>query len=202
MSLIFFDLKTFNSHKLNIQYENIKIILGSHSVNKQFACTHCGKKFKQKSHLNHHVKLKHSDGAFDSKYKCDICGKGLTSNYSLKKHKMLHWDNKPFVCLVCGKRFVQNSHLTLHVQKHSGIRSHLCIECGKSFTTKGHLKEHMKFHTGERKVYECMECKAQYFGLHDLKVLWAFIRRNNYQRSLKGRARLTTVYSKRLSVQN
>jgi len=88
---------------------------------------------------------------------------------------MLHWDNKPFVCLVCGKRFVQNSHLTLHVQKHSGIRSHLCIECGKSFTTKGHLKEHMKFHTGERKVYECMECKAQYFGLHDLKVFTVFI---------------------------
>ncbi|XP_023333166.1 zinc finger protein 2 homolog isoform X2 [Eurytemora carolleeae] len=142
----------------------------SHTVNKLFTCTHCGKKFKQKSHLNHHIKLKHSDGAFDSKYKCDICGKCLTSNYSLKKHKMLHWDNKPFVCLVCGKRFVQNSHLTLHVQKHSGIRSHLCIECGKSFTTKGHLKEHMKFHTGERKVYECMECKAQYFGLHDLKV--------------------------------
>jgi len=110
------------------------------------------------------------------KFQCYLCSKCLTSTDSLKKHLMLHWNEKPFECHVCEKKFVKNSHLTLHLQIHSGVRPHLCGECGKSFKTKGHLKEHSKVHTGERKVYQCMECNAEYFGLHDLQI---HMRRHN-----------------------
>lgn len=135
-----------------------------------YKCTFCIKAFKQKSHLNHHVRVKHLKGEHLEKYSCKQCESKFTSTNSLKHHMMLHDNNRPHKCSECNKTFVQASHLKLHMFQHKNDKPYLCVVCGKSFISKGRLNDHTKIHSGERKVFECEECTAKYFGLHDFKI--------------------------------
>eukprot|EP00088_Acartia_fossae_P050057 TRINITY_DN557_c0_g1_i1.p1 TRINITY_DN557_c0_g1~~TRINITY_DN557_c0_g1_i1.p1 ORF type:complete len:695 (-),score=102.65 TRINITY_DN557_c0_g1_i1:50-2134(-) len=139
-------------------------------ASKAFSCNFCDKSFKQKSHLNHHIKVKHLKGEHLEKYSCKICEHKFTSTNSLKHHMMLHNNQRPHQCPHCNKKFVQASHLKMHMTRHFGDKPFLCVVCGKSFAAKSRLVEHTKIHTGERRVYECGQCTAKYFGLHDLKI--------------------------------
>ena len=70
-------------------------------------CPFCKKVFKQKSHLNHHKRVKHLKGEHLEKFRCKECDRKFTCTSSLKNHMMLHNDERPFSCNLCEKRFVQ-----------------------------------------------------------------------------------------------
>jgi hypothetical protein len=52
---------------------------------------------------------------------CDVCGKVLKNDFSLRRHKETHLSvrMRPFSCKTCGKTFVQKSHMTKHLRNRS-----------------------------------------------------------------------------------
>jgi len=77
--------------------------------------------YKSKDSLNKHVQLKHVSEI--EYFTCDVCGKELASESSLKLHKSrVHLKDKPFECEICGMKFgyksVMNNHInSIHKKK-------------------------------------------------------------------------------------
>ena len=53
-------------------------------------CDVCSKRFKNKSDLEKHIKMKHEEYPTN---KCDICSKQLITNWRLEKHTKMHLKN-------------------------------------------------------------------------------------------------------------
>ena len=79
-------------------------------------------------------KVTSSDGHFI----CDLCGKTLKTEKSLRCHnRIVHGKGKPpqFCCDICDKRYFSSIKLTAHINKvHIKLPLCKCKKCGKSFT--------------------------------------------------------------------
>ena len=95
-----------------------------HTQDKPYECVHCHKHFKQKSHVNYHVKMVHGSLPKDRprNHICFHCGSAFTTASTLKKHVKTHTLEKPHLCKYCGKCFIQKVHLQTHLLRHSGDR--------------------------------------------------------------------------------
>ncbi|KAA0706883.1 hypothetical protein E1301_Tti002203 [Triplophysa tibetana] len=161
--------------------------------NKDFPmCQLCGKTFKCRSHMNHHMKI-HTG---EKPYRCDHCGKIFARKYTLNVHMIIHTEvrlhtcnqcgktfkhrssmndhmkihtgEKPYRCDHCGKIFARKDTLNGHMITHTGVRLYTCNQCGKTFKRRSHMNNHMKIHTGE-KPYRCDQCGKtfQHKYIHD-----------------------------------
>ena len=48
----------------------------------------------------------------------------------LKKHLLIHTEEKSYQCPQCGKTFATESYLNSHMTRHTGVRPHSCELCG------------------------------------------------------------------------
>ena len=48
------------------------------------------------------------------------CGRTFTEHSSLRKHKLIHTGEKPYVCEICGKTFSQSGSRNAHQKRHAG----------------------------------------------------------------------------------
>ncbi|CAK6442535.1 unnamed protein product, partial [Pipistrellus nathusii] len=109
-----------------------------------------GKSPREESCLNRHNES-HTRGNI-----CK-CGKGFSSVFSLRRHKMIHSEEKPFKCNICGKGFLQKSDLRNHKRMHTGEKPYECGECRKAFSQSSYHRRHVAIHT-EEKPYKCPLC--------------------------------------------
>ena len=59
------------------------------------------------------------------RYECNICGKMVAQQASLKEHMYIHLDQRPHKCVHCGKGFRKKSALSQHVPLHTSSISEL-----------------------------------------------------------------------------
>ncbi|XP_036913619.1 histone-lysine N-methyltransferase PRDM9-like, partial [Sturnira hondurensis] len=79
----------------------------THSGEKPYVCTECGRGFPHKSLLIRHQRT-HSG---EKPFVCSECGRGFTQQSHLVIHQRTHSGEKPYVCRECGRGFTQQSHL-------------------------------------------------------------------------------------------
>lgn len=106
-------------------------------------------------------------------YYCHICEKQFQGATDLKRHLLIHSDERPHICDKCNKAFRQLSSLKSHTASiHSNEKNFACEECGKRFPIKERLKLHMRVHNGE-KPYSCTVCPKTF--ARGGQVSWLFI---------------------------
>ncbi|XP_034254377.1 zinc finger protein 2-like [Thrips palmi] len=159
----------------------------THTKEKPFHCSDCGKSFWYKASLIGHIKQTHTG---DCNYTCELCGKGFFKKTELTRHKPTHSNETPHkcpqcgmgfkitktlkrhirnvhnaqrshVCHTCGKSFIQLQTLKVHMVLHSGVKPYKCSYCGRGFAQSAPLKTHMRIHTGE-KPYSCHVCQEAF----------------------------------------
>ncbi|XP_064134554.1 zinc finger protein 449-like [Loxodonta africana] len=120
---------------------------------KPHQCSHCGKRFPQKSQLTGH-QIIHSG---TEPYHCPECGKSVLRRSDFYRHQRLHIGKRPHECSIRKKQFTRRSHLIDHHRIHLEGETYKCLECRKSFHHPSSLKRHLKTHTGE-KPHRCDTC--------------------------------------------
>uniref|UniRef100_A0A8C9PVG1 Zinc finger protein 154 n=1 Tax=Spermophilus dauricus TaxID=99837 RepID=A0A8C9PVG1_SPEDA len=147
-------IKTCNLEHTTVQQQK------THTRERCYMCTECGKYFSKSYSLNDHWRV-HTG---EKPYECGECGKSFRQSSSLIQHRRVHTGVRPHECEECGKLFSNKSNLIKHRRVHTGERPYECSECGKSFSESSALLQHQSVHTGER-PYECSEC-GKFFTYH------------------------------------
>ena len=94
--------------------------------------------------------------------------KGFTTQAHMKKNLKTHGGYKPYSCKVCSKLFIHAPDLKKHVRVHSKERCLLCYIYNKAFKNKSHLKDHEQRQNG-KKPFMCGSCTKAFTKVFDLK---------------------------------
>ncbi|XP_074517864.1 zinc finger protein Rlf [Sebastes fasciatus] len=98
--------------------------------------TDCTRSFKHSKYLYVHLKsehkgddnVKHFHHLRDTREKCVFCRRHFVSAYHHRKHRRVHYGDRPYACVVmgCGAQFRTSNELVMHKQTHG---YHLSYQC-------------------------------------------------------------------------
>jgi len=90
---------------------------------------------------------------------CTTCNYQTNRADNLRKHLLIHSEERPEKCKICGLGFKDRSNCLAHTKLvHSEDRPHTCTVCGKGFKTPKHLRQHEHIHDPAGKPHKCQYC--------------------------------------------
>nr|CAD7434786.1 unnamed protein product [Timema monikensis] len=95
------------------------------------------------------------------KYKCDVCDKSFNLKSNFDSHLLGHSEQRKYKCDICDKSFKVKSNLYTHLLSHSEQRQYKCDVCDKTFKVKSNLYSHLLSHSEQRK-YKCNVCEKSF----------------------------------------
>ena len=142
----------------------------THTVQKNFSCQYCERKFPQMRNLRYHMVTVHTDKPM--LHYCTKCSKSFLVPDNLNRHiEKVHANNSPLLkCDLCQKSFRKQLALEYHKKKSHGIESENLLNCpvpncDKQFGTKVSLIRHKAKHQMQGKgnpVYQCEVCQKTF----------------------------------------
>lgn len=111
-----------------------------HTGGPKYSCSECNKVFHgiehYHGHMNKHMKSK--------PYQCKVCNKGFFYKQSLRRHTSTCAGNmERFRCDQCGKCLSSTTSLNDHIEGVHGEKNKVCI-CGKAFSWRTALSRHKR----------------------------------------------------------
>ena len=180
--------------KLSLGDGNLNKYLRIHAGEKTFACTICSEVFKQKLHLDRHVKInarekrtrfpdrvktfvKRSPQLEHQVIRTDSDEQFLNESRLKVPRKIIANEKKTFLCEICGENFSSTKLLDTHLEFHSAENSFARSNCNKDSTEENSTNLH-RIHTGENPSacsaseppFRCLICDKQFKGKGSLNV--------------------------------
>lgn len=133
-----------------------------------YRCSICNKRLCDRNAALKHVLRFHKKECLDIDVKdgdetvtCEVCGKVVKNELSLRIHARVHDDARNFKCDYCPKVYALKSRLKQHLRSHTGARPHACAKCGAMFAARGALVAHAREHEA-RAAFACVPCGRLY----------------------------------------
>ncbi|XP_061735475.1 zinc finger protein OZF-like [Nerophis ophidion] len=137
----------------------------THTGEKTFVCSVCGKLSSQKRNMQIHMRRHTGEKLFS----CSVCAKPFVTNSDLTRHMRTHTGEKPFICSNCGRKFSQRVTMLSHMRTHTGEKPFRCSVCGNLFSEKHNMQIHMRRHLGE-KPFSCSLCVKVFSEKHTMQI--------------------------------
>ena len=95
------------------------------------------------------------------RFHCTDCGTSYSSMSSLRQHRNIHENIRPYTCPHCPKAFNHPSTRRTHVRQHTGEQPYRCRDCPARFSDLSSYTKHKRCHSGE-KPYACPFCQRRF----------------------------------------
>lgn len=139
--------------------------------------TGCTRIFKHSKYLYVHLKsehkgdenVKHFHQMRDKREKCVFCRRHFVSAYHHRKHRRIHYGDRPYMCVVigCGAQFSTSNELVTHKQTHGFQLNYQCeLEgCYVTYSDLGQIYHHEAQHFRDA-AFTCSsaECTKYYLS--------------------------------------
>lgn len=119
--------------------------------------------------------MKATKESCDERFTCATCNKSFPSKDHLRKHVIVHSDERKYKCTVCSATYKHSKSLRRHnLESHIGKKpikkqeQFHCTICEKVLSSKFSLKKHLEIHA-DTKVFKCDECNGSYRLLRYLR---------------------------------
>ncbi|XP_059208606.1 zinc finger protein Rlf [Centropristis striata] len=139
--------------------------------------TGCTRVFKHSKYLYVHLKsehkgddnVKHFHQMRDKREKCVFCRRHFVSAHHHRKHRRVHYGDRPYMCVVigCGAQFTTSNELVTHKQTHGYHLNYQCElkGCYVTYSDLGQIYHHEAQHFRDA-AFTCSsaECSKYYLS--------------------------------------
>lgn len=145
-------------------------VVREHTKNYPYTCIECNRHFVTKNEMEIHTNRFHT---FVKNFKCEHpdCKDAFYTTSELKRHQLVHTDDKPYPCDKCTNEYRSHESLQEHIRRHhTKVYSHFCKydKCDAKFFSNNDLSLHVKRYHTKIRPYACDLCEYSFFRSIDL----------------------------------